>query len=424
MASTKHEGIEQVGPNRYRIRARATCPRTGQRREVDRVRPCSLKEARALQMHWLQEMTAELRTERAPRVRLKDFAASWLAGRKGQIKRGSAVYIATIWDVHIEGTKIAGLYVDDIRPEDVEEWLAGMRAKNYVPGSAMKRKRSTKSEPRAYKASTIRGAYAKLRQIIREASARARVPNPCDGVRGPKPNRSRNNFLRADEAGKVLAWILVHQPQWYPHVLISLTTGLRWSEVSALVWADLDEADGVIRVVRGQYKGLVSATTKNGESEDAPRVVPLLPEVAEVLRAHRQQMIRDQHPGLAEGWIFPARHGGLYARTPLSDVLTAACAAVGTKHRITGHGLRHTANDLLRRVASSSVTRSIIGHATEAMHQHYTHVDEGERRDAADRAFSGLLPAGGGIRGGTNGGGLVLIADSPADTRASATPPA
>ena len=424
MASTKHEGIEQMGPNRYRIRARATCPRTGQRREVDRVRDCSLREARSLQTHWLQELTAELRTERAPRVRLKDFAASWLAGRKGQIKRGSAVYIATIWDVHIEGTKIADLYVDDIRPEDVEKWLTDMRAKTYVPGSAMKRKRSTKGDPRAYKASTINGAYAKLRQIIREASARARVPNPCDGVRGLKPNRSRNNFLRADEARMVLAWIQVQQPQWYPHVLVSLTTGLRWSEVSALVWTDLDEAAGLIRVVRGQYKGLVSATTKNGESEDAPRVVPLLPEVAEVLRAHRQQMIRDQHPGLAEGWIFPARHGGLYGRTPLSDVLKAACTAVGTKHRISGHGLRHTANDLLRRVTSSSVTRSIIGHATEAMHQHYTHVDEGERRDAAVSAFSALLPAGGGIQGGTDRGGLVLVADSSVDTRASATAPA
>ena len=424
MASTKREGIEQVGPNRYRIRARATCPRTGKRKEVDRVRACSLREARALQQQWLQELTAELRTERAPRVRLKDYAASWLAGREGLIKKGSAVFIATIWDVHIAGTKIADLYVDDIRPEDVQEWLVDMRSKTYVPGTTARRKRAAKGEPRGYKASTINGAYAKLRQIIREASARARAPNPCDGVRGLKPNRSRNNFLRADETGKVLAWIQVQQPQWYPHVLVSLTTGLRWSEVSALVWTDLDEAEAVIRVVRGQYKGLASTTTKNGESEDAPRVVPLLPEVAEVLRAHRQQMIRDQHPGLAEGWIFPARHGGLYARTPLGPVLAAACAAVGTKNRITGHGLRHTANDLLRRVASSSVTRSIIGHATEAMHQHYTHVDEGERRDAAVSAFSALLPAGGGIRGGTDGGGLKLVADSPADTRASANAPA
>ena len=67
---------------------------------------------------------------------------------------------------------------------------------------------------------------------------------------------------------------------------------------------------------------------------------------------------------------------------------------------------------------------SIIGHATEATHLHSTDVDEGERRDAAVSAFSALLPAGGGIRGGTDGGGLKLVADSPADTRASATAPA
>lgn len=102
--------------------------------------------------------------------------------------------------------------------------------------------------------------------------------------------RGTVGVARADEAGKVRSWG-------------SLTTGLGWSEVNALVWTDQDEADGVIRVVRGQVKGLVSLTTKNGESEDAPRVVPLLPEVAEVLRAHRQQRLRHQYPGLAHGWI-------------------------------------------------------------------------------------------------------------------------
>ena len=36
MASTV--GIEKVGTNRYNIRVRATCPRTGRRKEVERVR--------------------------------------------------------------------------------------------------------------------------------------------------------------------------------------------------------------------------------------------------------------------------------------------------------------------------------------------------------------------------------------------------
>lgn len=47
------------------------------------------------------------------------------------------------------------------------------------------------------------------------------------------------------------------------------------------------------------------------------------------------------------------------------------------------HGLRHTANDLPRRVASGEVVRAIIGHAATAMTHHDSHVGEIEKRVAA-----------------------------------------
>jgi integrase len=104
-------------------------------------------------------------------------------------------------------------------------------------------------------------------------------------------------------------------------------------------------------------------------------------------------MVRDQHPGLAAGWIFPSQAGGLHKGSPLTKVLAAACKACGTKHQVSPHGLRHTANDLMRRVASGDVVRSIMGHSTPAMTHHYSHVDEGEKRTAASRVL-------GVIRGG------------------------
>jgi hypothetical protein len=47
----------------------------------------------------------------------------------------------------------------------------------------------------------------------------------------------------------------------------------------------------------------------------------------------------------------------------------------------------HIANNELRKVAGGEVVRSIIGHATEAMTHHYSHVDEGEKRAAVARVF-------------------------------------
>ena len=132
-------------------------------------------------------------------------------------------------------------------------------------------------------------------------------------------------------------------------------------------------------------------STKTGHDDDAPKVVPLLGPVADVLRARRKAMIAAQHPGLVDGWIFPTAKGMLHKGSPLRDVLDAACAACETKRRITTHGLRHTANDLLRRVADGDVVRAIIGHSTEQMTHHYSHIDENEKRAAAMRAFEGVI---------------------------------
>ncbi|HUQ02735.1 MAG TPA: tyrosine-type recombinase/integrase, partial [Kofleriaceae bacterium] len=120
------------------------------------------------------------------------------------------------------------------------------------------------------------------------------------------------------------------------------------------------------------------------------KLVPLLPVVAESLRAHRLRMVATQHPGLHAGWIFPTEAGGLHKGSPLRKVLDEACAAASVGRRVTPHGLRHTANDLLRRVASAEVTRAIVGHATEQMTHHYSHVDENEKRAAAARVLDVL----------------------------------
>ncbi len=380
----KTPGITKMGTNLYRIRVRVTCPRTGSRKEMERDRVCTEREARAFQIQWRDELLASLEKPKVERVRLRDFARSWLDGKRGSIKHGTAKHFASIWDLHIGPEPIAGLWVDEVRPDDVEQWLARMRTK-LMPV------RKHGAKPKPYRGSFVRETYLVLRQVLRAACARAGIANPCDVVKAPKPQRSRNNFLRADEAPKVLAWVREHKPQWYAAVVVSLTTGLRWSELSALKFSDVREDEGLIYVVRNQYRGIVQDTTKNGESEDAPRVVPLLPEVAEALREHRKTLMRDQHKGLTEGWIFATEAGTMHKSVPLCEVLSRACAAVGTRHRISGHGLRHTAVDTLRRSTSSLISRSIVGHASERMHDRYSHPDEQELIDAARTAFTPLL---------------------------------
>lgn len=403
MTTTTQAGIVKLGPNKYEIRVRATCPRTGRRKEVERVRDCTLTEAKALQHEWREHMLAALTTERVTRQRLKDFVASWLRGRieSGELKASSADKIAVVWDLHIAGDDIAHLFTDDIGEADVKGWIERLRAKRYVPGkgkAAARVTRSIASEPRAYSRSTVRGYWRVLRTILVAAGAES----ACR-VGKLKGSRSRPNYLRPDELGAVLAHIQANAAEWYPAVLLDAFAGLRWGELSALQWSDVDEANGVIRVERGNYKGAVVDSTKTGDDEDPEaKLVPLLPAVAEVLRERRQAMVASQHPGLASGWIFPTRRGTLHRGSPLRDVLDAACAAVGLGRRVTPHGLRHTANDLLRRVADGDTVRAIIGHVTPAMTHHYSHVDEADKHAAITRAFEVVRGTKGVIGGGTS----------------------
>ena len=57
------------------------------------------------------------------------------------------------------------------------------------------------------------------------------------------------------------------------------------------------------------------------------------------------------------------------------------------------HGLRRTFNNLARQVAGDIVTRSITGHATAAMTEHYSHVDAREKLAAASKILLLLAPA-------------------------------
>lgn len=54
--------------------------------------------------------------------------------------------------------------------------------------------------------------------------------------------------------------------------------------------------------------------------------------------------------------------------------------------------MRRTFNNLARQVAGDIVTRSITGHVTEAMTEHYSHVGAGEKMQAASKIVLLLVP--------------------------------
>jgi integrase len=60
-----------------------------------------------------------------------------------------------------------------------------------------------------------------------------------------------------------------------------------------------------------------------------------------------------------------------------------ALKGCGITKRVSVHGLRRTFNNLARQVAGDIVTRSITGHVTASMTEHYSHVGADEKLRAA-----------------------------------------
>ncbi len=171
-----------------------------------------------------------------------------------------------------------------------------------------------------------------------------------------------------------------HYPQHHALVATLAYTGLRFCHASALRWEDWDEESGVLRVVRKHFRGEIGPVSRK---KQAPKEYPVEPELTEILREHRQRMLREQAKGLEGGWMFPSTEGTL--RTPNSlDRAWARCLKHATiTKRFTVHGLRYTFTDLVRRAnVDAVVRRALTGHVTEEMQRHYSTVGLDEKRAA------------------------------------------
>ena len=97
-------------------------------------------------------------------------------------------------------------------------------------------------------------------------------------------------------------------------------------------------------------------------------------DVIEVLRWHERTQLVTEEQRSSE-LLFPAEDGRLHSEHVLRTPFARVCALVGLPLRFTPHGMRRTFNDLARAArVESLVTRSISGHLTDRMREHYSTV--------------------------------------------------
>ena len=167
--------------------------------------------------------------------------------------------------------------------------------------------------------------------------------------------------------------------EWLDIACLLAFTGMRWCEVAGLKWQDIDLDAGTLKIRRANVKGKVG----DPKTRKSRRTVGLVDEVIDCLRARLARMEAQKHPGLQYDWVVCKEDGDLHRGYPMAKSLKRACRDAGVEIRFTQHGLRRTFNDLARRRGRAMVVMATVGHTTEGMHEHYSHVDIDEKRALA-----------------------------------------
>jgi integrase/recombinase XerD len=241
--------------------------------------------------------------------------------------------------------------------EDVQNWLADLRARGLAPSSI------------ARKASAARTFYRHLVLLGQ------RQDNPAADIPLPRRRTKLPRSLTPSEVERLIAAANVATPRGLrDRALVELLygAGLRVSEAVGLDRGSVDLEDRIVRCIG---KG------------DKERLVPLGREAVEAVRRYlgrgRPYLDKRHRPEL-----FLNAQGGALTRAGAFLVLRRLAAKAGLDpERVHPHLLRHSfATHLLEGGADLRSVQEMLGHADLGTTEIYTHVSERRRRDTYFRA--------------------------------------
>lgn len=298
-----------------------------------------------------------------------EFAWRWLARKSPSLKPSTRHRYGDQVRQICDG--LGNIPIADLTPGTVTDWLNDLATR--------------------YSGSSCMSVLRVLRTMTRDAKADLRLTHwACERVTGPRNvggyTDENPNALSTEELRKLFVAMHEHEPAWFTLFATMSMTGMRFAEVSALQWGDLDFEVGKISVRRNQYRGSLS-TPKTAGSR---RAIPIVAELAKILKRH-EKVIRALLPEVV--WVFPSANGRPHHSGALSGPMhrAAAIAQIGT--HITPHGLRRTLNTLALQVAPAETIRAILGHVTSEMTTRYNAPSLDVRRDVLARVTATMKPS-------------------------------
>jgi len=192
--------------------------------------------------------------------------------------------------------------------------------------------------------------------------------DPTLRVSSPKPEQKLPSFLNEEETAKAMRSVFGEDPLGLRNralLEVLYGSGIRLSELVGLNVSSLDLHEGIARVFgKGGKDRIVPIGSKAVEA-----ICAYLPKRQELLTG--RQNISDR-PADA---LFLNRRGGRLTGRSIQRIVTRCLSRVSEAQSLSPHTLRHSfATHMLDRGADLRAVKELLGHASLATTQLYTHV--------------------------------------------------
>jgi integrase/recombinase XerD len=289
-----------------------------------------------------------------------DAVPSFLAGYFSTCKRSGKTQAAYKLDLAQLQTYVgSGVDIRGIEAERLEAWAADLRSRGYASGS-MRRKFATVRLFFAYwvrKGTIDRSPLWRIRLDLGRERLLPRNLSAADAKRLIEHAWRRLIPLVNSRSSRNPAFLGVRD---LAALEILFATGMRVGELVTLRLTDWREDEGSLLV--------------NGKG--ARQRLALLPDDRS-LRAVRMYVTHRGALNLSHDWFLVNAAGIRISTQGVARLIATNAKAAGVAARVTPHMIRHTvATLLLRYGADIRVVQEVLGHASIATTQRYTHVSK------------------------------------------------
>lgn len=316
----------------------------------------------------LNQIDANTYNPDGKKIRFKEYAELWVAGRKPDLNR-------TTWSTYKGILKNYLLHS--------EYGFAKAKIASLTRPAIMKFKATLIKKNPNLANLTINGILKLLGSILQSALMDGYITiNAARLVKKLPIKHHEMEILKPDEIRLVLE--VAKKSDWdlYVMIYILVMTGLRRSELLALDWKSINFADKTLVV----YRSYSSGRFHEPKTRNSRRSVNLSPSVSKVLKEHRLKIGNPDGKEL----LFGREDGQPISPYRLSKVLwPKLLKRAGVRESIRLHDLRHTfCSLLLAQGASPKYIQAQLGHSsimiTMDLYAHLmpeTHKRESERLD-------------------------------------------